>query len=348
MGGALKRSVWLIAALVGACCAPAFAYDDDIEEARTHFRTRLRAKDFQGIELTYAMLKREQRRSVQGEYIPDLYLDFSEIPRCFWTAAQTKPDAESTALAGRCDQYYGGLMEAWKKAHPTSWVPYLGQIEISMAKFQWLKIEDAGLQKAFQSVPERARDILWYVQFLQAAAIHGWGASSYKEQLDQGISKYAAHPQLYRAAVRFHFPSNGGSVAEVENFARSAMDKAPRPDGLVMYLHIYDEVVSGEVSYPEWVYAKNPDVWSTMHAGLQLLTNRYPSPWNLTRYAQHACLAGDMPTLKKLLARIKPGEGDKKPVQGWMWSNEEAKCRTMASRYDEEERREGAVAAASR
>ena len=67
-----------------------------------------------------------------------------------------------------------------------------------------------------------------------------------------------------------------------------------------------------------------------MKVGLEDIHRRFPDPWNLGRFAQYACLANDMRTLRPLLLKI-----DQNPSataeQGW-GKNELSRCRELDAR----------------
>jgi hypothetical protein len=75
--------------------------------------------------------------------------------------------------------------------------------------------------------------------------------------------------------------------------------------GNAMYALVYDYAMV-QITGAYWAtYSQNPRIsWPLMRRGLQDHYDRFPSTFNLERFALHACIARDLPLLQNLVGML--------------------------------------------
>jgi len=326
-------SAWVVAS----------AQDAESLHHQASFRSMLQRDDIAAIEQEYATLKSETRRSARGSFLADTYVDFSAVTYCarlVWPEAQVTQVAREAQRAG-CWASVEARMDRWAKSHPSSALPAIGLSEIYLERAKTSedreqdrpKVEEALLERArrvLEDVPAERREAIWYSRLMQIASMQGWGPKRFGRLLEEASAKYPNHALIYRQAAFHYLPRNGGSAKELEELAQLAVGKSKDLDGMSMYAHVYDEVVLGQGRLWQTAFTKTQVSWPQMRAGLQDIYERFPDKWNLNRFAQHACLAQDFPTLVNLLAKIED-KAQSAWDDGW-GARELQRCRELASR----------------
>jgi hypothetical protein len=166
------------------------------------------------------------------------------------------------------------------------------------------KVEEYG-QRSYDALMAREKvgrkDPYWYAQMLAVTRVQGWAPDRFFKLAQEAIAAFPLNYDIYFAtSVRLQ-PRWGGSADAIADFASYAVEQTRKKEGESMYARIYWHV--GEALDTE---LSGPDVnWKRIRAGFDDIVKRYPDSWNLNHYARMACLAGDAPTARRVLARMK-------------------------------------------
>ncbi|WP_421955420.1 hypothetical protein [Polaromonas sp.] len=312
-------------------------------KSRERFHEALHRNDYAEVERLHNFLVSGKNRTAQGVFLADIHTDFSDLTDCNHNVARgpvgTAPTPAMDSESCRIQQE--SRLDAWAKKYPSSVLPFVGrsityidranslnpvQHSASIARDKYL---DQALL-ALDAAPAKIREPIWYVTRMEVATLQGWGSKRYWPLVTEAASKFPGHSLIYRKALNHFLPRNGGSAKEIEELAQLAVSKSMRLDGSSMYAHIYDEVILGQGGLWQNAYLQTELSWPTMRLGLEDIYKRFPDPWNLNRFAQHACLASDMPTLKRLLSSMRKDEVPT-AYDGW-GRGELTRCRELAAR----------------
>lgn len=327
MRGEIARTLWPAYYGVADCRSLAdpartARFREYIHNAR-QFRALVRADDFPGIEELYAQLSNGKVRHTSGALLVDGFADFSAFV-CPSTSAEREEPAAGAMRAARCRARFDSKMQAWRKRYPDSALPAIGLShsaldEASSLPFNDTKGQDAAYERArlvLETVPAANRNLHWHLQLMRIGSQQGWGPARFKRVFDEAATRFPDRPGVYRRGVAHFLPRNGGSFADVEAVARTALARNDVPTGLLMYSYAYEEMVFGSGNYQGGAYEKSMIAWPEMSAGLKERNRRYPSAFNNNRFAHHACVAGDMDTLRGLLAHARTFPPDFRDA-GW-------------------------------
>lgn len=319
------------------------AQDAETDRLRKSFREAFEKDDFAAIEAEHAALVKDDKRSARGLHLADIYNDLSKARECATldAALATSKTEDARGKSSSCRGNFVAKLTAWRKAYPASSLTAVQDSEyllglarsVDRALPTYQAIQDAYLEMARaaleERVPQERRDSQWYLQRMRVATLKGWSSERFFKLLTQAVSHYPAHETLYRQAAIHNLPANGGAAADIEAVANLAAKVAP-PEGQSMYAHVYDEVTFGEGRMGGSVSLKTEMNWPRMRAGLRDIYQRFPAPWNLNRFAAHACVALDYSTLNELFQKI----GDKTvhtAGDGWL-NGQLERCRELAAR----------------
>jgi len=336
--------------------APRTGGGSELFATREHFRSLLRDDDFDGIEQTHAQLVALRTPDNNGEWRSEQFFEYPS-PRCraalpavatVGTPRERETQSATDARLAACYRRLEAKLAAWRQRAPESPLAAVALADLYLAQTDGRatppSVLDATYEKsqaALLAVPSANRNLLWHRQRLWVGSLQGWGPARYRRALDEAMARYPDRGALYRQAVRHFLPGNGGSLAEVDQVARMGLAlNGDARTGLLMYAYSYDELAFGGGNYHDSVYHDSPVQWPEMLAGLQEMRKRHPGVWSDNRTANHACLAGDMATLREMLARTRSSES---PNNGWAGSWREPCIR----RLEQQEKRENPPAKAN-
>lgn len=313
--------------------APRKGPGSEVVATPEQFRSMLRDNDFDGIEQKYAEIVAANARTEAGVPYAEQFMEYP-AGRCAVTDRAVREAALGTPLeretqavrdarTAACRQRFEDKMLAWQKRFPDSSLAAVGLSDTYLRANDVkpsppLAVMDAALERGqavLQSVPAAKRDVYWYQQHLWVGSLQGWNPARYKQVLQEAVTRFPDRPSLYRRAVTHFLPANGGSLADVDAVARGGLARNEDiPTGLLMYANAYDELAFGSGNFHDLAYQRTLVKWPEMLAGLHEMRRRYPGIWTDNRTANHACLAGDMDTLRAMLSRTRTTQF---PDHGW-------------------------------
>ncbi len=324
---AAKLLRWGVALLI--CATPAvYAQHPPTQEAPQEFaQQRFAQSDYAAIESSYESLKRQATRSDRGLPLSDTAIDFDLLIEC---------GDQVTGADAACWTQFERRISGWSQQFPASALPRLALARAQVRKAMWAqetkeRSQEADkffveAQKIYDSIPADRRDPIYFTQRIESAIEQGWKADRFDELIAEATAKYPINANIYRRAANFYLPSRGGQPSGLDALVRTAA-KSGDP---TLYAQIYDEVTMGDYGMREDAFGKTSLDWNKLRAGLQQIYFKQPSQWNLNRFAQDACLAGDVATLKSLIAEI--GATTKElPGRGWSRGDLD-RCRELAAK----------------
>jgi hypothetical protein len=283
-------------------------------EMRAAMKTEMGAAfargDYQAIEARYAAAMKKAERTSSGLFVTDL-IRASVVPNP--TGASSVP--------GRDDHWLPveRKLDAWAKQFPQSSLVAIAQSWAYIGHaWSWrgsgygrtvtpegFRQVDAYAARAYDALMARQnvgrQDANWYAQLLAVARIQGWPAESHAALVNEATRAFPLSPDIYFAAASKLQPRWGGSAQAIAKFAAFAVERTRKEEGESMYARIYWAMGEG-VDAELW----GPEVdWKRIRAGFDDLVKRYPDSWNLNHFARMACEAGDMPTARRVLQRVK-------------------------------------------
>ena len=334
---------WALALLGLTLCSAAAAQQTEVSMEAEKFHNALSRDDYAEVERLHTDLVAEKKRSAQGALLADVHTDFSSLTQCHHVtvSSPTGPVQVPRVDAEACWALQERRLSEWSGKFPQSALPHIGRSDIYVMQASLLngmtpqsaaspEIYLALAAQAVGKAPVGSGDPVWHIKRMGIATLQGWGSKQFWPLVEKAVSRFPDHPAIYRQAVVHFLPSNGGSAEEIENLAKLAVRKTSKTEGLSMYAHIYDEVMLGRGRLWQSAFSQAALSWPGMKLGLEDIYRRFPDPWNLGRFAQYACLANDMRTLRPLLLKI-----DQNPSataeQGW-GKNELSRCRELDAR----------------
>lgn len=169
--------------------------------------------------------------------------------------------------------------------------------------------------KIFRAKLERAREILnksksfaykdpyWY--YLMFRIIKGGEFSPLLQDavIQEAIKKHPYYYEIYFGAMHALTPRWGGSIDEMEKFARQAIQSSKAKEGTSMYVRTY---WANRRIFKDQLFKKSKINWSMMSRSMDDVLARYPDQWNINNFAYFSCLARDKQKTAKLIRRISP------------------------------------------
>jgi hypothetical protein len=299
----------------------------EIKEVRAHFSKHLEHMEFAVIEDRHAALSRQRSRTREGWFLADAYVHANDFTKCLGNIGAPIISGSTPLTVGHCENRF--LLGQWRVAFPQSALPRITQANYLLVRAQFRDTQaaqrNALLDEAWQALHEVSRERRipgWYVAAFQVAVAKGLAEREFQLLLEEGLAAFADRPAIYRAAAHYHFPRNGGSLADLEAFARRASG-AEAPERRALYAQIYDEAY--EYGRIDFMYRQSRVSWPAMREGLEATYKLFPAPYNRNRLGQHACVAGDLRTLVRVLAEMRDTDRS-----GW-YAGEEERCRRLAA-----------------
>jgi hypothetical protein len=268
----------------------------------------LRSGDFQGLETLAANLRAKSLLLSDGQ--PALSGFYAGVSKC------VEMGCGDERMAPEDWQAHQELLARWALKFPDSitaktatamyWKEYgwfargVGYAN-TVSQDQWATFKSR-VEKArtlFEAIRTRKdRDAAWYDGMLSVALAQGWPDTAFDEIYEEGIGRFPGYLPLYFAKAAQVSPRWGGSQSAYSRYVDSVVKATSKDMGETMYARL---------NWSSWspsMFVDGQADWPRMKRGFDRLTRDYPDPWNINAYAKFSCLAGDVLTLKQLLAKI--------------------------------------------
>lgn len=236
----------------------------------------------------------------------------------------------------------GALADRWAKAFPKSTGAVVIQSELllrqgfvyrgggyasSVSPADMTKFRQY-VERAYQALAARAapgqRDPVWHMQLLEVGRLQGWQpAKRYATAVQTAIAAFPYFYDIYFLAAEASVPQWGGDAQTVESIASWAAERTQDREGQSLYARIYWAMAS---YFDDDPVQNGKAQWPRLKAGFEDMARRYPDPWNLNTFAFFACQAGDIETLRRVLAQI----GERTDLMAWRVPGALETCRTLA------------------
>lgn len=289
----------------------AAARDDDprpINNFAAKTAQMLRAGDFQGLEKMAANLRAKSLLLSDGQ--PALSGFYAGVSKC------VEMRCGDERMAFEDWKEHEELLARWRTKFPDSitamtatalyWKEYgwhargLGYAN-TVNQDQWATFKSR-VEKArslFEAIRTRTdKDAAWYEGMLSVAKALGWSEGAFESIYQEGVRRFPGHLPLYFLKAAQLSPRWGGSQSAYSRYIDSVVKATSKDMGETMYARL---------NWSSWsprMFNDGQADWTRMKRGFERLTQDYPDYWNINAYAKFACLAGDAPTLKQLLAKI--------------------------------------------
>jgi hypothetical protein len=145
-------------------------------------------------------------------------------------------------------------------------------------------------------------DTGWNVLMLRIGRWLGWPRDVMIRVFDDGIVKNGGDFRLYYGLERYFLPKWQGSTEALDEYINAVARRDPQGQGAELYARLYS--VAAQDQFGHALYSTSRVDWARMKQGLQDWTGRFPTVWNKNIFAYHACIAGDKPTVARLLKEL--------------------------------------------
>ncbi len=147
-----------------------------------------------------------------------------------------------------------------------------------------------------------SKDPHWYANMLDIAKVEAWPKKDFEALFSEAIQAGPYYYGSYFSGGGYYHPSWHGTVQELEDFARKAIEYTEDQEGKGIYARIYWSANHGSL----WMVAftKSRVSWSLMKEGIDDVLSRYPDQWNIQNFAHFSCQAMDKEKTKELINRI--------------------------------------------
>lgn len=218
---------------------------------------------------------------------------------------------------------YFEFAEGWKKTNPKSvgaviaeasyWHTYAWKIR----DYKNEQDEDPVALKIFNDRLKRADQLLlrtkkyasnnplWYKYSLQTAIALKKNISTINGIFNEAVIKYPNYQPLYEEMNNYWAPTQGkANWSKVDEIINLAVDKTAKVEGEANYAWLYSQVFDQQrIEFDVFRYSNVS--WKRMKGSYEELVQRYPSAYNLNRFAMFACKAEDKATFLNLRPRIR-------------------------------------------
>jgi len=257
-------------------------------------------KDFAGLEIMADDYRTTQARTSSGLW--KLTLFYVGIQRAFHR--QGSDWAEQAA-------------RAWVGQYPQSPAAHLVYAEM---------LPDAEKTRVYLEAHKSvaARDPRWYEMMAQIAYTQGWPRPRFTQMIDEGLDRMPEYYPIYFAVVDYLSPRWGGSAADIDRFARQAVERTRETEGWGIYARIYWYAFQTE--FGDGLFTRSLVNWPDMKKGMDDVLRQYADGWNLANFVMFACLKGDGQKLKELTDRMDD--------EAWsVWDDQEysEKCKALSA-----------------
>jgi hypothetical protein len=141
----------------------------------------------------------------------------------------------------------------------------------------------------------------WYTSMLGIATGEGWPLAQQQEVFNEGITRHPRAAGIYVAMAFRMTPRWGGDFEMYRQFTDLAAERTKALYGNSMYAWMYMQYADVEHDQP---FRELGIPWPQMKSGLEEILSKYPSTWNLNRYAYFACQANDKAAFLALLPQL--------------------------------------------
>lgn len=153
-------------------------------------------------------------------------------------------------------------------------------------------------------------DPAWFEEMFEVVADLPTSPAEYRSL----VQEFKTRGHYYQSALDVIFnylqPKWGGSIEEMDQFAREITSLTRAQEGGAMYARLYWNIAS---QYPRTLFTQTMADWPTMRAGLRDLHSKYPDPRSVNALGTFACMAGDFATLDEVLSSL----GDSVDKEQW-------------------------------
>jgi hypothetical protein len=292
---------------------------------------RLAAHDFAELERQANALRKQPRNLSDGQ--PQLSGFYSGVSKCVQMRCgdeDLSPEAWAHHLA---------LLDEWESKFPKSITAKLAKATYmkefawyarglgysnTVSKPQWQEFEQRILKARamFDAIKQEGRtDPAWYTGMLSIALVQSWPPEEFNSLYAEGVQKFSYYLPLYFLKAARVSPSWGGSQVAFSKFADEVARTTSKDMGETMYARL---------NWSSWspdMFASGRTDWNRMRNGFERMILNYPDPWNSNNFAKFACLAVDIPTLRKQLIKI----GESPILDAWGSMGFYAECKKLAS-----------------
>jgi hypothetical protein len=229
--------------------------------------------------------------------------------------------------------------QAWSKANPDSRTAKLGPalylLQHGLAfrgetysqdvpRPDWIAFQEKieASRKALDSIAAEMKDEpMWHATRLKVARYLPRGdKAAYEALLEEAMMRHPRFLPIYFEGAAHYSPTWGGSPAQLKGYIESAAARTKPLMGDVMYARL-----NWSTSSTGMFFNGQAD-WKRMKPALDELVKDYPDDWNLNNFAIFSCHAGDGPTLKILLERIR----GRIVLEAWDGMQEYGRCAKFA------------------
>jgi len=163
-----------------------------------------------------------------------------------------------------------------------------------------------------------ALDPRWYEMMAEVASVQVWPREQFDRMIDEGLDRMPEYYQIYFAAIDYL------GAAEVEGFARQAVERTRKTDGWGVYARIY--WYASQAVFGDNLFRQSRVNWLDMKKGMEDVLSRYADGWNLANFLKFACLEGDGPEMKELTGRM-----DEAAWAVWDEQNYSESCKALGT-----------------
>ena len=142
-------------------------------------------------------------------------------------------------------------------------------------------------------------DPAWYEK-MERIAVEEQDMTAAFAFFQESVGQFKYYNDNYYAIMRGLEPMWRGSYVAMESFADRAASSTKDKLGDEMYTRLYWHIARCSCGFPQDPLVK----WSRIKAGFDDIVKRYPTQWNLSAYANYACLAQDKVTTKSVIQRL--------------------------------------------
>lgn len=264
----------------------------------------LAAGDFAGLDASAERYLGTQRYTPSGALSINTFYDVLGM-----YPALCASDIDAQAWLRRQQQ-----LKSWVAARPDSVTARLAQAQF-LISYGWrtrglgpahtVKPEDSAVFQArvaeartqLEAIQTKERrDPWWYVAMLQVGLAQGWPLEQFDALYLEGARLFPDALRLHQAALTYYAPNWHGSDQRLSWFIERVVAMTQEQSGQMEYARLYHS------AYP--LYGRAPADWPRLRRGFDDLLKRFPNAWNHNRFAEHACMEKDLPTLARQLSLI--------------------------------------------
>jgi hypothetical protein len=272
----------------------------DREAIQTEVYDLLREKDFAALETMAEDYRTNKARTSSGLW--KLTLFYVGIQRAFYRQGSDWAVQTAQAWVGQYPQ------------SPTAQVVYAAVIPSAEEIRVYLEAHKA----------VAAQDPRWYEMMAEVAYTQSWPRARFTKMIEEGLDRMPSYYPIYFAAVDYFSPKWGGSAADIESFARKAVERTRQTDGWGIYARIY--WYASQTEFGDRLFTGSLVNWSDMKKGMDDVLRHYADGWNLANFVMFACLKGDGQKMKELTDRMDD--------EAWsVWDDQEysEKCKALSA-----------------